>query len=165
LLLPLGFSTRVGNIAPEEGNYVATAPYGYTNTYMLADRKIAENADGWVQAKYLTIANSNVMLYFNTTNENASFANGEYGAWTGAGTFSRFTNGTGLTTTGVASPVGSIYRLARIAGTVTLDFTVNGTTWTNAYTWPGTNTAELFIGCAMNQTRLDAPYAYNTVVR
>lgn len=157
----LVFSTRTANISKDGTDYTTTEP-GFGSSYLLGDKKIPANTDGWFSIQYITSTpdTNNALMGFNLQEENVPFSGAnqgyEYFTWfVGAGgTIYRGTNGGGVTNTTEPLPQNGHLRLIRLSGVISVEKSSDGNTWSSVYTYPGTQNAELFLGVNLGGSKL-----------
>lgn len=138
----LSFSTRTAGISLAGTTYTNTTVNMFTE-YMLADKFLPAGSDGWVAIDSPPTGSVSSVLGLNASNLNQSYVGAyEYFVWSSSGTFYIGTNGAGATNTGVTSR--NRYRLRRLSGTISAEWSTDGLVWNNFYTWPGSNSSNLY---------------------
>lgn len=145
--------TSVTNLSNASGIWTGTGggSYGHTG---LATLKLPASTDGWIAWK-VVIANdgTDAILGFSTTNAQQGYASMNAGAYMTSGNLVRDDNGSVLTT-GVSQTIGGWSRIFRkgSTGQVKLQTSVDGSAWTDVYTYAFSSTAILYIVTDINGT-------------
>lgn len=147
-LIDLLFPTNVSLVNDGTGIWTGSNAAGFYMNYGLSNKKLAASTDGYIQARYEAADAVNAQIAFSLLNTNKKYdaVAGEYiaGGLVSSGNLYYSVAGA-VTSTGVTMAAGDYFRIIRTGSVTKLQKSVDGTTWTDAFTYATTSTADFFI--------------------
>jgi hypothetical protein len=126
---------------------------GYGNLG-LSTSNLAASTDGSVRVRYTATDGVDAVIGFNTSNATSGVGSMPFALWvsSGGGNDIYVRQGGAPISTGIDAAAGDYLRINRTGSVWKAQKSVDGTTWTDLYTYSSTSTAQVWVVCDINGT-------------